>query len=658
MGAALTRGPARALGAALLLGAAGCQCVRFEPGTAFRCDQGECPKGYFCALDGFCDLLAADGGEGGGAGGSGGGAGGAGGSGGGAALSPCAQAWCWDHPQPWGGARFNGLHVRGANDVWLAGENGAAFHWNGAKWQQVASPSRFSLSDVWVSPGGDVWMVGDVGTVLHLEQGRLVSRGPTGVTDDYAAISGTAGDDFWAVGQATRVSRYQQGQWSHLPSAPTGVSYWGVSAVDPARTVVVGGAMQHWTGGQLSQVPKPSGDLLRAVWANPTGDLWVGGANGALYKAAGGVPTSATGWTPVTSGLAGTINSVWGTAAGELYYGSGGGIFVTSPGFSGNVSTQGNITAIDGTDASNVWATSFDGPVVKRNISGGPFSDARTLSSATTLDLYAVALAPDGVAWAAGANHVAMRRTAQGQWFTVQVETNPAAGGFWGAWADANDRAVLVGNDPVRLAVYDPPSGFFRKPSTFTPSQGLWTVWGSGPDDIWAGGDGSYLIHWNGQQWSQSAALPKTFNIYGIWGTGPDDFYLVGTYQTILHWNGTQFLVENENGGQQLYAVGGTGPDDVYAVGPGGLVMRRTLSGTWATEVVSNAPVLSSVAGADGTVMLTSDDGHIFTRLGAGSWQRVATGKRTAVQMYDLAAQPGLGFFAVGQGGTVLRWAP
>src|SRR6476659_1535743 len=56
-------------------------------------------------------------------------------------------------------------------------------------------------------------------------------------------------------------------------------------------------------------------------------------------------------------------------------------------------------------------------------------------------------------------------------------------------------------------------------------TEGLFGIWGSGPDDVWAVG-GSFskgtIVHWDGSSWS-TVPCPPSGLLSGVWGSGPND---------------------------------------------------------------------------------------------------------------------------------------
>ena len=76
-------------------------------------------------------------------------------------------------------------------------------------------------------------------------------------------------------------------------------------------------------------------------------------------------------------------------------------------------------------------------------------------------------------------------------------------------------------------------------------TDGLFGIWGSGRDDVWAVGGGlsnGTIVHWDGSSWS-NVPCPTSGLFSGVWGSGPDDVWAV-TFDdsfdgTIEHWDGS-----------------------------------------------------------------------------------------------------------------------
>jgi hypothetical protein len=84
-------------------------------------------------------------------------------------------------------------------------------------------------------------------------------------------------------------------------------------------------------------------------------------------------------------------------------------------------------------------------------------------------------------------------------------------------------------------------------------------VWGSGPSDVWIGGDS--VIHWDGTAWSL-ATTGFDESVNAIWGTQSDDvWFAVGG--SLRHWNGTAWSISVL---RRVHAIWASGPADVWAL--------------------------------------------------------------------------------------------
>ncbi len=108
-------------------------------------------------------------------------------------------------------------------------------------------------------------------------------------------------------------------------------------------------------------------------------------------------------------------------------------------------------------------------------------------------------------------------------------------------WAD--EHAVWLAGDGGtlrRLARADMQTKKFEiVPSPV--STDLKTLFGFGPNDIWAVGDESTVIHWDGTSWTKLSTpfdeAEDKPNLVAVWGSSPDDVWIVGD-GTMLHFQG------------------------------------------------------------------------------------------------------------------------
>ena len=89
-----------------------------------------------------------------------------------------------------------------------------------------------------------------------------------------------------------------------------------------------------------------------------------------------------------------------------------------------------------------------------------------------------------------------------------------------------------------------------------------WSVWGTGPTDVWIGGAGG-LSRWNGASWT-AYPLSSSVTVRSIWGSAASDVWAaIGT--GVARWNGASWSVSALPG--TVTGIWGAGPSDVWAVG-------------------------------------------------------------------------------------------
>lgn len=77
-----------------------------------------------------------------------------------------------------------------------------------------------------------------------------------------------------------------------------------------------------------------------------------------------------------------------------------------------------------------------------------------------------------------------------------------------------------------------------------TPAPGtkyLRSIWGVGPNDIWAVGDNGMVVHTSDHATWQKQSTTILWNIYDVWGTSPTDVFAAASSGYTLHYDGGSF---------------------------------------------------------------------------------------------------------------------
>jgi hypothetical protein len=123
----------------------------------------------------------------------------------------------------------------------------------------------------------------------------------------------------------------------------------------------------------------------------------------------------------------------------------------------------------------------------------------------------------------------------------------------------------------------------------------LESVWGSGPDDVYAVGESGAIYHRKSGTWSfVSTGSSSTF--YGVWGSSASDVYVVSSGGEIWHSPGDDSWTKLALTLPAAYGIWGSGPDDIYVACVGGVVMKKTAVG-WTSKQTPTSSTLKTVWG-------------------------------------------------------------
>jgi len=81
-----------------------------------------------------------------------------------------------ERPDPEVGIWFLGVWGTGPDDVYVVGQPGLIFHWDGASWSRQESGTSVALTDVWGDGSGTVYITGHDGVILRSQGGGPWSR--------------------------------------------------------------------------------------------------------------------------------------------------------------------------------------------------------------------------------------------------------------------------------------------------------------------------------------------------------------------------------------------------------------------------------------------------------------------------------------------------
>lgn len=472
------------------------------------------------------------------------------------------EHWCWENPlaQP---RDMNAIWGTGPSDIWAVGEYGTALHWNGSAWLQIPTGTTVKLTAVWGRSSSQVWIMGANGTLLFWDGGKFTAQAP-GTT---STLTGMWGDStaVWLVGEGGTVRKWDGSSWTAASVTITSAlrAVWGAAAND-VWAVGDGGMVCHYGGTSWTCGKEFTGGDCTAMVGISKNNIWVFGNMSTAMQWDGSRWVARSRPSPldkITAATAFGPNNVRAVSEGGYVLTWNGTMFTTAL-----VSTEGNaMNGIWGSDASNIYTVGavgemyrFDGMSFKEQHAG--FRDTVTSMWGTSdRDVWVFtndsrAHHFDGSTWTStslvGVGFSVAGRASNDIWVGsdsgrvlhydgtswTAMNTRDSTATIYGIFIAAADRIVLASNSSVQ----------FWDGARFTislmPTAGAYTVWGSGPNDLWIGsGNNCGYFRFDGTRWTGGNISGCSGFLTGIHGTGANDVYFTPSSVTVAYrWDGSK----------------------------------------------------------------------------------------------------------------------
>ena len=437
----------------------------------------------------------------------------------------CIEEWCWQNPLPQGN-HLRAVHAFAPDDVWVAGDVGTVLRWNGARWARIETNpfendqpglgyADWTITSLWGSASDDLWATTRWGRgILHWDgatwsQVQDQQGNPRG-----RVVRGTARDDVWTVEENGATWRWDGKAW--LPVSSPGLrNSIAARAKDDVWTAGYGGfagSLAHWDGSMWTSVV-PEADAgpreYTGILSFGPSDVWVLGPAGLLRG------DGAT-WIVEPSPLAPPVTMVADDP--RLHGTSPSDVWAWQPADQ----REGAITHWNGAE----W-TPFQGlPVI--GLGGSGPADVWTAGWRGDLQHW------DGAKWKSSSSNLG------------EVGHLISIGGSSSAdvWA-FGVRGLALHWDGKRWSRVD-----------IGRTDTLVGVWGAASDDLWAVGAG-VVLHFDGSTWSEVSGFDHTFE--GVCGTASNDVWLHGR-SALFHWDGSTWSDFHSRGGSCSVA----GRNDVW----------------------------------------------------------------------------------------------
>jgi len=451
-------------------------------------------------------------------------------------------------------------------------------------WSDVKLPEEFHIHSLWARSPDDIFLGDGASKLYHYENGSW-SVDSRGIHNGWRSIFGTAQGGVFAVG-VSQVALYDRASWRSLyPSDSSGRASWlDVWSAGPGHALAVSrSGTMAWLEGRRVEPPAIGGLGWGAVW--------------------GESPTSITVLGSHVLRLNGNRWSVEHTPVGDRTY----------------------VKGIGGSDDAHVYAVGNAGTIWRRSADAS-FRVVRASGKEGDYLNDVWVRRPDDV-WVVGSNQNLLQWDGK-DWHQRATAETPHLDAVWGHDADlayaVGSRRRKVLSDILRY------EGGDWKPVPNVP-EGYWfDVWGSGPLDVYASGNGG-LIHYDGKSWqrvegakqafTQAEGEQNYFNASRVWGSGPNDVFVSMSNGGVLHFDGSAWSYTAPAKIHLRYKLPGDGGVDevagrgaeVWGVSNHGLIYRYD-GVAWHHESSATDTQFSGVWVSDKAVYAVGNGGAILRR--------------------------------------------
>ena len=548
------------------------------------------------------------------------------------------------------------------DNIFVAGDDGIVFHFDGADWQQEDLGSKLNVHSLCVR-NDQVFSVGWLGRICLREDGQwkpMQGGQSDPATENQPLFEIEAADDntLWAVGDQGRVCQYDGSQWIEYSSGTTA--------------------------------------NLRSVLPRADGSVLVGGLGGTVLE------FRDSQWRTIDTNTSCPIVSM-APLGEDAVIAVGGEYNIESQGFIGRIflyrDERWETVDVDyplprlrrvRKEGSSILITGDGGAAFRwtqKGVSRLPTRLRYDLHDVISFNGLDAIICGDGGTLLQESPHTKQRSPAiakpRGCWEIISSdETNKTLRSIYAIDADnivaagdsgtvlhiAGDQ-VSVTETPGKLRIHalwgSSPKNIFAAcdAATILHFNGIeWSlahrggvdtpllaITGFGPHDIFAVGDSGYALRYDGLMWRQIESGVKQ-ELYGLWGRDSQHLLAVGGGGVVLRWNGERWKSFGAGTDYDLYAVHGSGLNKLFIAGLAGTLIRFE-NNAWHKEFSGVRADLHSIAGESDTFYTVGSNGTIL-RNSDGLWEPEDSGCENTLQA--VIATGGV-VYAVGSGGIVLR---
>ena len=241
------------------------------------------------------------------------------------------------------------------------------------------------------------------------------------------------------------------------------------------------------------------------------------------------------------------------------------------------------------------------------------------------------------------------------EWQNVSGITEKTLYGVW--WASKNE-AFAVGDKGLILHFNGEAWTVMNSGTTLR----LRAIWGASASDVFAVGETGTILHYDGSSWKKMTC-PTPLTVQGIWGNSGTDVYAVGGASAsdtsigsfIIHYDGRQWTTQADLiTPERFHGVWGEG-DTVFAAGEAGAIFFSDTAGTaWSGMNSKTVETFRGLWGLSDTDVYAVGDYGTILQYDGSAWQPMSSG--TNLRLFSIWGSSQKSIYAVGDAGLVLHY--
>ncbi len=345
-------------------------------------------------------------------------------------------------------ADLRGVWGSSANDVYFVGPGGALLHYNGGGFDSINVLTSATLTAIGGKSADDLWALGANGTVLHRSGVAAGAGAGMGwrTTESYtgsglSAVWAASREFAWVSGNDGALQRWDGTRFYNVPQRETTAGLLSIHAAENGSSVwAVGdrGTLLRWNGVAWEPTPIDSVEAVRDVWSDGPERAWAVGNNGLLLRWDG------SRWQRVDSGERTHLGALFGVSGNDLWAAGAGGVLLHFDGMrwarSSGLPTA-DLNDLWGRGPDDLWAVGNAGTVLHWDGQSWLPASQGALPTQNLLTVWGTATD----LFAAGSNGTLLRRD-KDQWQPV-ASGLPMGVNINGMWGRSGTDIWLSGSD-------------------------------------------------------------------------------------------------------------------------------------------------------------------------------------------------------------------